>query len=273
MISTDSSAGPGSVDVRVHPPSGTIVLNRPQAGNALSRSMLDQLLQALDDLHRQLSVRAVIITGAGSSFCEGLDVGEIRQRASEKDPQAGWGHDAQRWHQVVETMLRFPKPILAAVNGPASAAGASLLLAADLVVATPEATLDVPEPRWGLVAGLAVPLLAFRLGASVAANLLLRATTAHATDLRRLGLYHDLVESNQVWARAHQWAREITELAPQSLALTKRLLNEEVGQQLMTLLAVGAAASATACTTEAALEGMDAFLQQRPPRWPGYENG
>lgn len=262
----------GQVNVRVHPPSGTIVLNRPDRRNALSQRMLGQLVQALDDLHQQPRVRAIIVTGTGTAFCSGLDLSEIRQRTSEENPHLYWGRDARQWHAVVEKMLRFPKPLIAGLNGPAMGAGAGLVLACDLVVGSNQATFGFPEPRRGLVAGVATPLLAFRLGASAAANMLLRATATGADELRSMGLFHDVVEVDQVWARAHQWAQEIAELSPQSLILTKRLLNEEVGQQLMTLLAVGAATSATAYTTESAEEGIDAFLEKRPPRWPGMED-
>jgi enoyl-CoA hydratase/carnithine racemase len=213
----------------------------------------------------------VILTGAGDFFSSGLDLNELRQRATQRDPQSAWGKDARRWHDVVEKMLRFPKPIIAAVNGPALAAGAALVLAADMVVACRHAQLSFPEARRGLVAGVATPLLCFRVGAARAAHLLLRAQPADPAVLNQWGLYHDVVEPDQVWARAHQWAQEIAELSPQSLSLTKRLLNEEVGEPLMTLLAVGAAASATAYTTDAALEGIDAFLQRRRPQWPGVE--
>jgi methylglutaconyl-CoA hydratase len=164
-------------------------------------------------------------------------------------------------------MLRFPKPIIAAVNGPAVAGGMGLVLASDIVVAASDAQLGLPEPRRGIVAGMVAPLLFFRAGASHAANILLTARMFSASEAHRIGLAHELVERDLVWARAQELAGEIAQSAPESLQLTKRLLNETIGEHLSTLLTVGAADSATARTTDAAREGLAAFLEKREPKW------
>jgi enoyl-CoA hydratase/carnithine racemase len=258
---------PGRIDVRVHPPSGTIVLHRPSRCNALRRPMLDELLQALDDLHRQRNVRAVILTGAGAHFSSGLDLAEIQESARMDDAHQTWYRDAQTWQEVVDKILRYPKPVIAAVNGPALAAGAGLVLAADLVIGCPEAALGFPEPQRGLVAGVAAPLAVFRLGAALASQLLLTAQPLPAQRLLELGLYHELTAMEKVWAAAQRMSQQISDLAPESLLLTKRLLNETIGEQLGAWLTVGASASATARTTEAAAEGIGAFLEKRKPNW------
>jgi methylglutaconyl-CoA hydratase len=107
----------------------------------------------------------------------------------------------------------------------------------------------------------------FRIGASHAANLLLTARTIDANEAHRIGLFHEIVASDLVWARAQEIAGEIAQSAPESLQLTKRLLNETIGEHLETLLTAGAADSATARTTEAAREGLAAFLEKREPKW------
>ncbi|MFO0914197.1 MAG: enoyl-CoA hydratase/isomerase family protein [Pirellulales bacterium] len=258
---------PGRIDVRVHAPAGTIVLNRPGRCNALSRQMLNDLLQALDDLHLQNNVRAVILTGAGAHFSSGLDLSEIRESAQTDTAMTTWYRDAQIWRDVVEKILRFPKPVIAAVNGPALSAGAGLVLAADLAIGCREAAIGLPEPQRGLVAGVASPLLVFRLGAAVASQLLLTAQPMSAERLYDLGLYHELTQMEKIWASAHALSQQIAQLAPGSLLLTKRLLNETIGEQLLTWLSVGASTSATARTTDSAAEGVAAFLEKRPPKW------
>jgi methylglutaconyl-CoA hydratase len=117
------------------------------------------------------------------------------------------------------------------------------------------------------VAGLVAPLLTFRLGASQAARLLLTAEPIDAAEAHRIGLYHELTGEDQIWARAHALAMACAGSAPEALQLTKKMLNETIGEHLETLLAAGAAASATARTTEAAQEGLTAFLEKREPRW------
>lgn len=256
------------LQIKKHLPSGTIVIDRPARRNALDRRMLFELQQALTDFHQERRVRAVILIGAGDYFSSGIDLHEMRATAAEPDAQDRWYEDALLYRDLIETILRYPKPVIAAVNGPALGAGAGLVLAADLVVATPAAQFGLPEPKRGVVAGVVAPLLAFRAGGSWAANLLLTARTLDAAEAQRIGVYHELVKPDLVWARAHQLAEEVAGSAPESLQLTKRLLNETIGEQLLTQLSVGAAASATSRTTEAAVEGLAAFAEKRPPKWP-----
>jgi len=256
------------IRVKKHVPSGTIILNRPAKRNALSRQMIDDLRQALDDFHQECKVRAVILTGAGNAFCSGADLQEIRDSGRQTDAWTQWHTDAVQYKELIEAMLLYPKPIIAAVNGPAVANGTGLVLAADITVATPEARFGLPEPRRGLVAGLIAPLLAFRIGAGLAANLLLTARLAEADEAHRLGIYHEMTAADTIWARAHQLAEDCAKSAAESLQSTKKMLNETIGEHLNTTLAAGAAASATARTTEVAAEGMAAFLEKREPEWP-----
>jgi len=256
-----------TVLVKKNVPSGTIVLNRPDKRNALSRQMLTDIAQAFDDLHQERKVRAVILTGAGTAFCAGMDLAEMQQTSHQPDALSQWHHDAVQYREVLEKMLLFPKPIIAAVNGPVMAGGAGLLLASDIVIAAPEAKFGLPEPRRGIVAGIVSPLLTFRIGASHAANLLLTARTIEAAEAHRIGLYHEIVQSDFVWARAQEIAGEIAQSAPEAIQLTKKLLNETIGEHLGTQLSLGAAASATARTTDAAREGLASFLEKREPKW------
>lgn len=255
------------VVIKLNPPSGTIALNRPAKRNALTREVLAELHQAFDDLHLQRNVRAVILTGYGSAFCAGMDLDEMQATAGEKNADELWHEDAATYRDLLEKMLRFPKPIIAAVNGPVVAGGAGLMLASDIVIATPTAKFGLPEPRRGIVAGIVAPLLAFRIGAGPAANLLLTARLIDAVEAQRLGLYHEVTPEDLNWARAHEVAAECAKSAPEALQLTKKVLNETIGENLLTQLFAGAAASATARTTEAAREGLAAFLEKREPLW------
>ncbi len=254
--------------LHVHETAGTVILNRPEKRNALSRQLLRELRQALEDFHLQRSVRAVVLTGAGSAFCAGMDLTEMLETAEQEDAQRLWHQDAELYRELLEQMLLFPKPIIAAVNGPAVAGGAGLVLACDVVVAAPEARFGLPEPLRGLVAGMVTPLLAFRIGGGQAGRLLLTSEIIPAEEAHRIGVFHELVASDRLWARAVELAAQCARGAPEALQLTKRMLNETVGASLSTLLATGAAISATARTTEAAREGLQAFKEKREPNWP-----
>src|SRR5207247_849805 len=129
------------------------------------------------------------------------------------------------------------------------------------------ATFALPEPLRGIVAGMVSPLLAFRVGGGQAARLLLTAATIDAVEARRIGLFHEVVNADHLWPRAVEMAAECARSAPEALLLTKRMLNETIGEHLPTMLSAGAAASAAARTTEAAAEGLAAFLETREPNW------
>jgi enoyl-CoA hydratase/carnithine racemase len=255
------------IEVKVVDCAGTIILHRPDHGNALTQFMLGQLVEALDDLYRERRVRAIILTGAGETFSEGMDVREMQDDPEEPASQHQWGEEAVSYRDVLLRMMEITKPIIAAVNGPALAGGAGLVAASDVVIASAQSSFGLPDPRRGLVAGVVAPLLCFRLGAGHAARLLLTSATISAQEAHALGIFHELVEPDKVWARAMQLAQECAAGAPEAIQLTKRLLFETVGEQLTTQLSAGAVMSATARTTEAAQEGIKAYLEQRPPKW------
>lgn len=256
-----------SIQVKKNLPSGTIVLNRPEKRNALTRQMLTDLSQAFSDLHGEKQVRAVILIGNGPAFCAGMDLSEMQQTAAQPNAQEQWYEDSVQYRELIEQMLQFPKPIIAAVNGPAVAGGAGLVLASDIVLATSSAKFGLPEPKRGIVAGMVAPLLAFRVGGGIATQLLLRANVIDAAEAHRLGLFQHLVGEDLIWAQAQEIAKEVAESAPEAILLTKRMIYENIGEQMIMQLSAGAAASATARTTEAAVEGLAAFFEKRAPHW------
>jgi len=256
------------VKIHVHEHTGTLILNRPDKRNALTRALIAELAQGLEDMRHERRVRAVVISGSGVAFCAGMDLNEMQETAKLADAHSVWHEDAAAYRDLLEAMLRHPKPIIGAIGGPAIAGGAGLALACDIVLASPEAKFGLPEPKRGIVAGMVAPLLAFRLGAGQAGYLLLSTQLISAEEAHRIGIYHELMPGEKLWPRAHQLAGEIAKCAQEAMLLTKRLLNETIGEHLGTLLTAGAAVSATARTTEAAAEGLAAFLEKRDPKFP-----
>lgn len=256
------------IQVKVTDPVATIILNRPHKRNSLTRDMIAQVRGALEDLYREKRVRAIVLTGVGSSFCGGRDVQEQHETSS--DPQADhqrWGEEANEYRELLVEMLRMPKPMIASVNGPAVAGGAGLVLACDLVVACEGASFGVPDPRLGVVAGMVGPLMAFRLGAGQAARLLVSSEMISGEEAHRLGIYHEIVRENFLWARAVELGTQCAAGAPEAVGLTKRLLHETIGENLLAQLSNGAITTAMARTTEAAQEGLAAYLEKRTPDW------
>jgi len=250
------------IEVKTSGCSGTIILNRPSHQNALTRQMIEQLGEALEDLYREKSVRAIILTGAGNTYCAGVELEELSgDETLSAEPR--WGEDAAKFRDLLLQMLQMTKPLIAAVNGAALSGGAGLVAACDIVVASEDASIGLPDPCYGLVAGVVVPLICHRIGAGHATRLLLTSTTLDAIEAHRLGLFHELVKPDLVWARAAEVAKQCAAGSPEAIQLTKRLLHEAVGEHLETQLAAGAVMRATSCTTEAAKEGIAAFLKQQ----------
>ena len=256
------------VQIRKDAPSGTIIIDRPDKRNAINSQLVTQLSQAFDDFMQERSVRAVVLTGAGDTFCSGTDLSEIQATSETPDCMATWHRESQQLKSLIETMLRFPKPIIAAINGPVMGIGTALMLAADVVIAGESAAVGFPESRRGLSAGFTLPLLSFRVGAGCAASLMLTGNTLTAQQSLSRGLIHEVVPNDFVWARSNEVAADCAAGARESHQMTKQLINETIGEAMLTQLSTGAANTAAARTTDAAQEGIAAFLEKRDPEWP-----
>ena len=251
------------IRVRKDVPSGTVIIDRPEANNALNRQAVAELMQALVDFHGERQVRAVVITGAGESFCSGTDLQELRITADSDSALEQWQEDVEQYQALFELLLRYPKPVIAATSGWVVGLGVGLVAACDLVIAGQSTRFWLPESLRGLSAGLTVPLLIFQLSAPRAIGLLLTNQPATAAEAYHLGLVTHAVEDSLVWAKAQEIAMEIARGARESFQATKQLLNETVGEMLFTQLSIGAAQMAAARTTPAAEEGIRAFLEER----------
>ncbi len=258
------------VDIKIHSPTATILMGRAGDGNSLDERLIEDIGQALDDLHQEKKIGAVVLAGAGKDFCVGMDLNELYQHTT-LDPLDALPLWIEHWDRLLgllEKMLRFPRPIVAAVDGRACGAGFSLALAADMIVVSQSATFSIPATGRGMVAGLVAPLLAFRAGAAIASRMLMAGDTMSSRQAIRIGLAAQRVPEHQVWVAANRLALRSASLPGSPVGVTKRLLNETIGESLLTQLSVGAATAATACSTETAAEGLRAFIEGREPVWP-----
>ena len=255
------------IQTRKDVPSGTIILNRPEKKNALNRQMIEELQQAFDDFLQERSVKALILTGGGDTFSAGSDIAEIQNTAQTPDFFKTWHEESLKLKGLVERILRFPKPVICAVNGPVMGIGLALALAADITVASADASIEFPESRLGLSTGMTAPLLCFRVGTGIASQLMLPGQSIDAQSARALNLFHETVPTDFVWARCQEIAVACAQGARESHQLTKQMINETIGESMLTQLSIGAANIAAARTTGAAKEGIAAFLEKRDPDW------
>jgi 2-(1,2-epoxy-1,2-dihydrophenyl)acetyl-CoA isomerase len=186
----------------------TITLNRPQARNALTAEMKDALLAAVRKAEADAAVRAVILTGAGEAFCSGQDLREHAEvLASGAEPT---GTVRQHYNPIVTTIMTMPKPVIAAVNGNAAGAGASLALACDFRVAARRASLLMAFARVGLAADSGASWTLQRLaGPAKAAELLMLAEPVDAEHALAAGLFTTVVADDEVVPEATRLARRL----------------------------------------------------------------
>jgi 2-(1,2-epoxy-1,2-dihydrophenyl)acetyl-CoA isomerase len=186
----------------------TLTLNRPRARNALTAEMKDALLDALSRVAAGTEVRAVVLTGAGEAFCAGQDLREHAGiLAAGEEPT---GTVRRHYNPIITTIMTMPKPVIAAVNGSAAGAGASLALACDLRIAAERASLLMAFARVGLAADSGASWTLQRLtGAARAAELLMLAEPLDAGSARAAGLFTEVVPDDQALPRAAELAARL----------------------------------------------------------------
>ncbi len=247
------------------PPAVVLTLNRPDRRNALNRQLIGELRSAFERARDDSAARCVILTGAGSAFCAGLDLAELAATLDQPNEAEQVQADAQRLSDLYDFIYALPKPTIAAVNGPAVAGGAGLVTVCDLALAVPDAKFGYPEVRRGLVAAMVMPHLLRHVGERSARDLLLRGELIDAYAAWRIGLINEVVTAGDEIATALEWARSIAEGGPQALATTKAILQRFNRPPVDP--ADFASGSASARLTVECKEGLRAFLEKRPAPW------
>lgn len=242
-----------------------LTMNRPEARNALNAELVEALIAALGRLAGEDSVRAVVLTGAGGAFCGGADLKTLQELQTATAAQNI--ADAARLKDLFRTVGTFPKPLVAAVNGPALAGGCGLVSLCDVVLASSEATFGYPEVRIGFVAAIVLVFLARQIGERRAKRLLLSGRAIGAEESVALGLADRVLPRERLLEEATGEALALQRGAPGALALTKDLLWRTSGLALETAMELAAQANTYARTGPDMMEGLDAFFGERKPKW------
>ena len=243
-----------------------ITLNRPEAMNSISSAMAAELTRACAELAAAPEVRVVVFGAAGErAFCAGAD---LKERAGMTDA------DIMRQRPVIRAvfgaLLALPQPAIAAVHGFALGGGCELALSCDLVVADETATFGLPEVTVGLVPGGGGTQLALRrLGPGRAADLVLTGRKVGIDEAMRLGLVDRRVPAGQDGPAALELAGQIAANSPVAVRAAKRAIRHGWGVSLDAGLDVEDAAWRTAALSADRREGIAAFVEKRPPAWPG----
>ena len=249
------------------PPSALITLNRPQVRNALSPDLIAGFHAALDQVQQRDDVAAVIVTGEGTAFCGGADLRDLRDMTAQSAEQARRHSEGllNFFHRVYE----FPKPVIAAVNGPAIAGGCGLASVCDIVLAAEDAVFGYTESKVGFVPALVAVFLVRICGEKKARELLLTGRLFSAEEAQEIGLVNDLVAKESLLQKARELAEEISRNSPTSVKLTKELMSDLQGLSLKEGLRVALQLNTLIRTSEDFKEGVSAFLEKRRPKWKG----
>lgn len=244
-----------------------LTLNRPKAFNSFNREMAFELQDALDTCAKDESIRAILLTGNGKAFCAGQDLKEVT------DPTINPGFKnilEEHYNPIILRLRQVEKPVVAAVNGVAAGAGANIALACDIVLAHEKVDFIQAFSAIGLVPDSGGTFFLPRLvGFQKALALAMLADKVNAVEAERMGMIYKVLPSETFENDAYAIAKRLANMPTKGLALTKRLFNLSLTNDLETQLDLEGKLQIEASQTEDYQEGVNAFLEKRKPIFKG----
>lgn len=245
----------------------TVWLNRPERHNAFHEALIGELHRCFEQLAAMSAVRVIVLGARGKSFCAGADL-EWMQRAA----QAGFERnleDAQRLARMLRSLARCPQPTVARVHGAAFGGGLGLVAACDIALASREASFGTTEVRLGLTPSVIAPYVLAAIGERSTRRYFQTGERFDAHEAHRLGLVHEVIETEALDARLAQMLAALEAAGPQAQAHCKQLLMQLHGRTAgeAELVEETARGLARVRAGEEAREGIAAFLAKRKPSW------
>jgi len=243
----------------------TLTLNRPMAFNALSEALLEALQRELDRVAADAAARVVVIAAAGKAFCAGHDLKEMRA-----EPSLGYYERLfARCGRMMMAIQKLPVPVIARVHGIATAAGCQLVAMCDLAVASRDAKFAVSGINVGLFCSTPSVALSRNLSRKAAFEMLVTGEFISAEEARAKGLLNRVVDAERLDAEVEALAASIVAKPRDSITLGKSLFYRQLETGIEAAYADAEKTMACNMMQHAALEGVQAFIDKRPPRWDG----
>jgi len=244
----------------------TIMLNRPQALNALNLEIAEELEISIKDVKEDKGVKVLILTGAGRAFCSGGDL-----QAIPIGKEASQGRDfLRRMHRWVNELVNLPKPVIAAVNGLAVGAGCNLALLSDIIIASEEARFSEIFVKVGAIPDLGgLYLLPRYVGLAKAKELIFTGDMIDAREAERIGLVNRVVTHEKLEEAVRDLAQKLAKAPPIALAMSKSIIHRGLEADLDTVLELEAYAQGICFESQDCREGVRAFFERREPRFEG----
>jgi enoyl-CoA hydratase/carnithine racemase len=239
----------------------TLTMNRPAQMNLLTSGMLSALQSAFEDLSKDKQVRVVILAAAGKGFCAGHDLKEIRELKELPKIERLFGQCSR----MMQTITALPQPVIARVQGAAAAAGCQLVAQCDLAVASEAAKFTTPGVTWGFFCSTPGVAVGRNVSRKRAMEMLL---TGDLIDARRAldwGLVNRVVPAEQLERETLQLARQIAEKPPATTAAGKRAFYQQMDLGIAKAYDLASQVISSSFAHAEGREGMDAFIDKRPP--------
>ena len=243
----------------------TLVLNRPRQYNALSRELLEEIHAALAAIAADDSVRVVVITGSGRAFCAGHDLKEMRAAEDQRVVEALF-HSCSA---MMQKLIELPQPVVAAVNGIATAAGCQLVAQCDLAVASADARFAASGVNLGLFCSTPAVAISRNVSRKRAAEMLFTGDFIDAATALDWGLVNQSVPHERLMEATRELAERLKSKPREVLALGKALFYRQLEASLGAAYGDASRTIAANMAADVAREGVDAFLAKVPPRWKG----
>ncbi len=244
----------------------TVTLNRPDALNAVNMQMRLDFTALMDELFFNTAVKVIIFTGAGRGFSAGGDMGHFEKEWITPEFRA----NSRRLTKFFDDLEALEKPVICAINGPCTGAGFELALAADLRIASDQATIGFRENFISLIPGVGgCARLIREIGIARAKELIWMGTMYSAQDIYDMGFLNKVVPHDQLMEEANNYANNLLKRAPQSIGLAKKLLNNIHNMDQTSAIAVEGLAQSILLKTEDHAEGVRAFREKRKPKFQG----
>ena len=258
------------IRTEVQGPLLTIWLDAPATRNALTDAMVQGLQDALVQANSLPNLRALVLRGAGGTFCAGGDFGRFRSLMAEPAPPQGPDPIAtfnRAFGAMLQAWRNSPVLTLAVVEGAAMGGGCGLAAACDLVLAADSAQLAMPEVTLGLPPAQIAPFVAERIGERAALRLMATGQRIGAVEAARIGLVDEVVPVAELDAALKRWAEQLQRAEPQALRATRSILRHSATESLGDKLDFAAQCFARSLRSGTASEGLAALAAKRPPGW------
>lgn len=257
----------GSILLKIENNIGFITLNRPEVFNSFNREMALEMQSALDKCSEDVNVRAVVIKGEGKAFCAGQDLKEVTT------PELMPGFRKileEHYNPIIEQIRTINKPVIAAVNGVAAGAGANIALACDIVVASENAAFIQAFSKIGLVPDSAGTFFLPRLiGFQKASALMMLGDKVGAVEAFEMGMIYKFYPTALFDEEVEKLAATLSKMPTHAIALTKKLLNKSMVNDLQEQLSMESDLQIQASDSNDYKEGVNAFMEKRPPVFRG----